>query len=261
MRILRVKYKDTVFYASLQDRMLHCLNKDLGLSSPVPLDEVGVLPPVVPTKVVCCALNYKRHAEEMGKPLPREPVFFLKPSSAVIGSGQAIQMPLTVGEVHYEGELAVILGKHCRNVSEDQAPEYIFGYACANDVTARELQRKDVQYARSKGFDTFCPIGPWIETEVANPRGLRLRTLVNGEARQDSNTADMIFGPHFLVSYVSRVMTLYPGDAILTGTPPGVGPMQPGDEVRVEVDQVGLLINRVEAAPQDLSADPESALQ
>jgi len=258
MRVLRVSHKGKVFYGALQqvevpgagdesatELMVQCLNKELGLDAPVPLNQCQVKSPVMPTKMVCLAVNYRQHAEEMGHPVPEEPVLFLKPPSSVIGSGHPIVLPPSSQQVDFEGELAIVMGKVCRKVAEADVPAHIFGYACANDVTARDLQRKDGQFGRAKGFDSFAPIGPWIETEVDTPHDLRLVTRVNGEVRQDSSTADMIFAPFEIVSRISQIMTLHPGDVILTGTPSGVGPLAPGDEVRVEIDKVGILINPV----------------
>ncbi len=225
---------------------VYCLNKELGIEDLIPLPQVQVLPLVMPTKVVCVGLNYKKHAEEMNKPLPDEPLLFLKPPTAIIGIGQPIILPHDVGRVDYEGELVIVIGKTARHVSVEEAPQHIFGYTCGNDVTARVLQKKDIQYTRAKGFDTFAPIGPWIETEVENPSDLMLRTLVNGEVRQESSTSDMIFEPNEILSFVSRVMTLHPGDVIFTGTPSGIGQLSPSDEVRVDISVVGTLINTVE---------------
>lgn len=248
MRILRVLYNQRAFYASILDRdHLLCLNKALGLDEPIPLREVRVLPVVLPTKIVCVGLNYKSHAEEMGLALPSEPLIFLKPPSAVVGSGDAVVLPEGCGRVDYEAELGIVIGQTGRHIRPEDAARHIFGYTCANDVTDREIQKRDGLYARAKGFDTFCPVGPWIETEVAEPRDLAVRALVNGEVRQDGNTRDMIFGPAELVSFISRVMTLHPGDLILTGTPAGIGPLAPGDTVSVEIENVGLLINPVSA--------------
>lgn len=246
MRVIRVHYQGKTFYASLIDQQsIQCLNKTLGLEEPIPLTSVAVLPVVMPTKVVCVALNYESHAQEVGKKVPEEPLLFLKPPSSVIGNGQTIVLPSQSSRVDYEGELAVVIGQNCRRVSPEDAGAHIFGYACANDVTARDLQDRDGLFARAKGFDTFAPIGPWIETECEDLNNLPIRTMVNGEVRQEGNTSDMVHKPADLVSFVSSIMTLIPGDVILTGTPPGVGPMQDGDEVRIEIPEVGLLINPV----------------
>ncbi len=261
MRVLRVRYQDKFFYAALLQQEspegegpileVQCLNKEMGFAEPIPLQQVQVVPPVVPTKIVCLAVNYRTHANEVGRAIPDEPVLFLKPPSAVIGSGQPIIMPPQSKRVDYEGELALIIGKHCRNVAPEDAAGCLFGYACANDVTARDLQKKDGLFARAKGFDTFAPIGPWIETQVDDPGNLRLRTFVNDTLRQEGSTSDMIFTPFEALSFVSSVMTLQPGDVILTGTPAGIGSLNPGDEVRVEIEGVGALINPVISAVLD----------
>ncbi len=213
-----------------------------------PMQDAIVLPPVIPTKIVAIGLNYRAHAAEMQKPLPEEPLMFLKPVTAVIASGEAIVLPRQSQRVDFEGELAVVLGRRCRNVSVEEAPQYILGYTCMNDVTARDLQKKDVQYTRAKGFDTFAPLGPFLVTDI-DPSNLRIQTFVNGEPRQDSNTADMIFSVPQLISFVSSVMTLLPGDIISTGTPSGVGPVQPGDLVEIQIQNIGRLRNTVVGAP------------
>jgi len=254
MRVLRVLHQERIFYGSLVDNAVHCLNKELGYEAPIPLKELSVLPPVMPTKIVCLAVNYRKHAEECGRDIPEEPILFLKPPSAVIGCGQAIVLPSQSSRVDYEGELAMVIGKACRNVTPEQAPEHVFGYACANDVTARDLQKKDGLFARAKGFDTFAPIGPWIETEVKDPANLSIKTLVNNELRQDGHTSDMIFPPFDILSMISQVMTLNPGDVILTGTPPGIGPIKPGDDIRIEIEEVGILINPVAQDPNQPDA-------
>ncbi len=256
MRVIRVRYKDKSFYASLFDDHVICLDRSLGLDAPIPLTELGLLPPVAPSKVVCAAVNYRSHAAEVDLPVPDEPVLFFKPPSAVTPAGQPIVLPRSAGRVDYEAELAVVIGRICRNATEDNAAAHIFGYTCANDVTARELQKKDGLYGRAKGFDTFAPIGPWIETEVPDTGNLAIRTLVNGETRQEGHTSDMIFPVPVLVSFISRVMTLLPGDVILTGTPPGIGPIVPGDEVRVEIAGVGVLINPVVAEGETSEGAP-----
>lgn len=248
MRIIRVRYRERSFYAAITSpETVRCLNNEENLPDEIPLAEVELLPLVRPSKIVCVGLNFHDHARELGLPAPDEPVLFLKPPSAVIGPGDAIVMPSCSERVDYEAELALVIGKTARHVTEDEAAGHLFGYTCANDVTDREIQKRDGLYARAKGFDTFCPVGPWIETEVAEPRDLAVRALVNGEVRQDGNTRDMIFGPAELVSFISRVMTLHPGDLILTGTPAGIGPLAPGDTVSVEIENVGLLINPVSA--------------
>jgi 2-keto-4-pentenoate hydratase/2-oxohepta-3-ene-1,7-dioic acid hydratase in catechol pathway len=210
-----------------------------------PLDDVRLLAPVLPSKVVAVGRNYADHAREMGTEPPAEPVLFLKPSTAVVGHGDPIAYPVKLTQrVDYEGELAVIIGRLCREVPAAQAAEVIFGYTCANDVTARDLQARDGQWTRAKGFDTFCPLGPWIETD-ADPADLELTTVVNGEVRQQTRTSQLLYDVPALVEYVSTVMTLLPGDVLLTGTPAGVGPLEDGDEVSVTIENVGSLRNTV----------------
>ena len=211
-----------------------------------PVDSGIFLPPVLPTKIVAVGLNYRKHAEEMGKPLPETPLLFLKPATAVIAHGQPIVIPGQSEQVEFEAELGVVIGRECRKVSEEEALGYVLGYTCVNDVTARDLQRSDVQYTRAKGFDTFAPTGPFLATEI-NPDQLGIRSFVNGEPRQDSNTSDMVFSVAKLIAFVSSVMTLKPGDIISTGTPSGVGPLKPGDVVEVEIDEIGRLRNPVAA--------------
>ena len=210
-----------------------------------PLDDVRLLAPVLPSKVVAVGRNYADHAREMGAEPPGEPVLFLKPSTAVVGHGDPIAYPVKLTQrVDYEGELAVIIGRLCREVPAAQAAEVIFGYACANDVTARDLQARDGQWTRAKGFDTFCPLGPWIETD-ADPADLELTTVVNGDVRQQARTSQLLYDVPALVEYVSTVMTLLPGDVLLTGTPAGVGPLEDGDEVSVTIENIGSLRNTV----------------
>ena len=250
MRIIRVGYKNMSFYAQLLDDGVLCLDKSKGLTDPLPLSEVRILHLAVPSKIVCLGLNYRSHIQEMEREIPDEPLLFLKPPTAVIGHGQTIRMPAMSARVDFEGELAVIVGRACADVPPEDVPSHIFGYTCANDVTARDLQKKDGLFARAKGFDTFAPIGPWIETEVPDPDNLKLRTLVNGEVRQSGATSEMVFSIPEAVSFISRVMTLMPGDVVLTGTPAGIGQLHPGDEVSVEVEGVGYLANPVEDSPQ-----------
>jgi 2-keto-4-pentenoate hydratase/2-oxohepta-3-ene-1,7-dioic acid hydratase in catechol pathway len=210
-----------------------------------PLDDVRLLAPVLPSKVVAVGRNYADHAREMGTEPPAEPVLFLKPSTAVVGHGDPIAYPVKLTQrVDYEGELAVIIGRLCREVPAAQAAEVIFGYTCANDVTARDLQARDGQWTRAKGFDTFCPLGPWIETD-ADPADLELTTVVNGEVRQQTRTSQLLYDVPALVEYISTVMTLLPGDVLLTGTPAGVGPLEDGDEVSVTIENIGSLRNPV----------------
>ncbi|MFQ5947860.1 MAG: fumarylacetoacetate hydrolase family protein [Acidimicrobiia bacterium] len=214
----------------------------------VPFDEAHLLAPVFPTKVVCVGQNYASHAAEMNQELPGEPVLFMKPSTSVVGPGAPVIYPPDSKEVHHEAELAVVIGVVARNVAAEDAGRYILGYTAANDVTARDLQRGDGQWTRAKSFDTFCPLGPAIETELDPLDGLEVICRVNGEVRQSGSTADLVFGVAELVAFVTRVMTLLPGDLILTGTPSGVGPVVPGDRMEVEVQGIGILSNPVVGA-------------
>ncbi|GAC1333192.1 MAG: fumarylacetoacetate hydrolase family protein [Candidatus Dormibacteria bacterium] len=197
-----------------------------------------------PTKVVGVGRNYADHARALGNDLPSEPLIFLKPSTAVVGDGDEVVYPEQSSNLHHEAELAVVIGRACRKVSPEEATQYIRGYTCANDVTARDLQNSDPQWTRGKGFDTFCPLGPVIVTDI-DPGNVRVLMRVNGEVRQDASTADMIFPVPWLISYISSFMTLLPDDVILTGTPSGVGPVQRGDLMEVEVEGIGILRNRV----------------
>jgi len=209
------------------------------------LDEVQLLAPVTPSKIVCIGRNYREHAAELGNKMPEEPLLFLKPSSSVVASGDAVELPPQSQQVEHEGELGVVIGRTARNLSEaDDALRYVFGYTCVNDVTARDLQRKDVQFTRGKSFDTFCPVGPWIVTQL-DPTNATVSTRLNGEVKQNGNTADMAFPVSFLIRYISAIMTLYPGDLIATGTPAGVSRMKHGDVVEVEVGGVGVLRNSI----------------
>jgi 2-keto-4-pentenoate hydratase/2-oxohepta-3-ene-1,7-dioic acid hydratase in catechol pathway len=200
-----------------------------------------------PSKIIAVGLNYRSHAAELGMPVADEPVLFLKPPSAVIGSGETIVLPPQSQQVDYEAELAVVIGQRCRHISEEGASGYVAGYTCANDVTARDLQSRDGQWTRSKSFDTFCPLGPWVEAEAPAP-DTPVELFHNGELRQSAPISDMIFSPLRLVAFISSVMTLEAGDVILTGTPPGVGRLKAGDEVTVRIRGVGELVNRVVTA-------------
>ena len=219
MRIIRVEHGGTSYYGILEDGLVFRLHQQPGHMEPIPLSEAKVLPLVTPSKVVCVGLNYKAHAEELGYPLPNMPSFFLKPPSSIIGNGEPIVLPSGMG---------------------------LFGFTCANDVTAREVQKVDPLIGHCKSYDTFCPIGPWIETELEDINDLSIRCLVNGEVRQSANTGDMIFRPLDLLCFLSRVMTLMPGDVILTGTPPGISPIQADDVVQVSIEGIGTLSNPVE---------------
>ena len=207
-------------------------------------DGATLLAPVTPTKIVCVGRNYADHAKELGNEAPSEPILFLKPPSALLAPGGTIVRPAASQRVDFEGELAVVIGREARNVGAARWRDYVRGFACANDVTARDLQKKDVQFTRGKSFDTFCPIGPCIEDDL-DVGDLRVTTRVNGEVRQDGRTSHMMFPPPFLVEFITAIMTLMPGDVILTGTPAGVGPLNAGETVEVEVEGIGTLRNVV----------------
>jgi 2-keto-4-pentenoate hydratase/2-oxohepta-3-ene-1,7-dioic acid hydratase in catechol pathway len=209
-----------------------------------PLAGVRLLAPILPTKIVAVGRNYAEHAAEMGGETTAEPLIFLKPSTAVIGPGDPIGYPRQSEQVDFEGELAVVVGRICRDVDERSAYDAVLGYTCANDVTARDLQKSDGQWSRAKGFDSFCPLGPWIETDL-DPADVAILTRLNGDTRQHARTSQLVHGVPALLAYVSSAMTLLPGDVLLTGTPAGVGPMRPGDEVTVAIEGIGALTNRV----------------
>jgi 2-keto-4-pentenoate hydratase/2-oxohepta-3-ene-1,7-dioic acid hydratase in catechol pathway len=210
----------------------------------VPLDDVHLLAPVLPSKLVCVGKNYAAHAAEFGMEVPEEPLLFLKPSTAVIGPGDPIRLLPISRRIDFEGELAVVIGRLARDVRAEDAFKYILGYACGNDVTLRDLQKTDDQWARAKGFDGSAPLGPWIETDL-DPNDVIVRTRLNGEVRQQASTADLVFGVATLLEYLTTFMTMLPGDVLLTGTPDGVGKLADGDVVEVEVEGVGMLRNEV----------------
>ncbi len=211
-----------------------------------PAEAAQFLAPCLPSKVVAVGLNYRDHAGELGMDVPDEPILFLKPPTTVVGPGDAIIFPAMSGQVDYEAELGLVIRDRTRSVSPAEVKSHILGYTCANDVTARDLQRKDGQWTRAKGFDTFCPVGPWIETDL-DPADLLVESYLNGARRQSSRTSQFIFTIERLVSFISHVMTLEPGDLIITGTPAGIGPMRPGDEVEVRIEGIGSLKNIVQA--------------
>ena len=242
-------------FGMLEDGAIYALKGELseenlsveGAEPVVSLEEARLLAPLEPSKVVCVGRNYKEHAAELGNTMPTEPLLFLKAPSAIIGQGDTILLPRQSERVEHEGELAVVIGRRCRAVPEGEDPlAYVLGYACVNDVTARDLQRKDVQFTRAKSFDTFCPVGPYIVTGL-DPTDLLVETRVNGDVRQSGRTSAMAFPVPFLIRYISQVMTLNPGDLIATGTPAGVGPLLDGDTVEVSVEGVGTLRNQVKS--------------
>jgi len=250
MKIYRFRHKNMIRYGVLKEENLHPVSGSIFDKFRIgeryiPISRVVLLPPVEPTKIVGIGRNYKAHSRELGNPIPREPLLFLKPPSAVIGPNGIISYPEMSERVDYEGELAVVIRKEARRLSEEaDVEEFILGYTCFNDVTARDLQVKDVQFTRAKSFDTFASIGPCVATGL-DPGRLRIKTFLNGKLRQSSSTRNMLFPVSVLIRYVSCVMTLYPGDVITTGTPEGVGPMAPGDRVDVQIEGIGTLSNTV----------------
>ena len=215
-----------------------------------PLSGMGLLAPVVPSKIVCIGRNYKEHAAELGNEVPKEPLLFLKAPSALLASGGTVRLPVQSQRVDYEGEVGVVIGKRCYKIGpREDVRQYIRGYVCVNDVTARDLQKSDGQWSRAKGFDTFCPVGPVVSDEIDLVRGaaVKVRTRVNGEVRQQGTTGDLIFPVAELLRYITAAMTLEPGDLVATGTPAGVGPVKAGDRMEVEVDGLGVLSNGVAA--------------
>src|SRR5947208_1127914 len=253
MRLLRFRYGDRIAHGAIQrgDGAIRVLqgtffDRPVPTGEEVPLDDVRLLAPVLPSKIVAIGKNYAAHAAEFGGQVPEEPLVFLKPSTAVICPGDPIPLLPISHRVDFEGELAVVMGLIARNVRSEEAGRFILGFTCANDVTLRDLQKNDDQWARAKGFDGSCPLGPWIETDV-DPNDVIVETRLNGETRQRASTTDMAFGIATLIEYITSFMTLLPGDVVLTGTPEGVGKLSPGDLVEVEVEGVGVLANRVVA--------------
>lgn len=249
MRLVRYRIGDRIATGFVEGQAVRGL-RGTFFEDPVPsgedapLDDVRLLAPVLPSKVVAVARNYPEHAKEMGNPIPEAPMLFFKPATSVIGPLDPINVPEDAGRVDHEAELAVVIGRLTRKVSEEDAGRAVLGYTCANDVTARDWQRADGQWARAKGSDGFCPLGPWIETEL-DPGDVLVSSRVNGEVRQSGRTSEMLFPPPALIAYISRTITLLPGDVVLSGTPPGVGPMRTGDRVEIEVEGIGVLANSV----------------
>ena len=249
MKIARVQKDAEAFYAALEDgvfRRIAGLPYD-GITftgeSYLP-DSVILLAPAEPVKVVAVGLNYAKHAGEMKEALPENPILFIKPSTAVLAPGEGIVYPKASQRVDFEAELGIVIGKLCKNATAETAKNYIFGYTALNDVTARDLQKKDGQWTRAKSFDTFCPFGPYIDTDY-DPRGKRVQSVLNGRIMQDGNTGDMIYDVCHLIAFISECMTLLPGDVIATGTPEGIGPMQPGDKIEIRVEGLETLQNHV----------------
>jgi len=252
MRLVRFALQGRKGYGILKGEQVFPLNDSpfRGLTETgevLAWGEVKLLAPCEPSKIIALGLNYRDHAAEFGRRVPDEPLIFLKPSTAVIGPDADIVYPRMSRRVDYEAELGVVMGRTARRVPEEQALDYVLGYTCFNDVTARDLQKKDGLFTRAKGFDTFAALGPWIETDIPDPDNIRVEALINGEPRQQASTDNMVFGVRRLIAFISQVMTLLPGDVIATGTPAGVGPMRPGDVVEVRVEGIGTLRNRVVA--------------
>jgi 2-keto-4-pentenoate hydratase/2-oxohepta-3-ene-1,7-dioic acid hydratase in catechol pathway len=250
MKIGRFRLGEKIFYGNVEQKKVIPLaggpfGEEITLAaSSYRLADLRLLPPCIPSKAVCVGLNYRDHAAEFGHEIPAEPILFIKPSTALLDPEEAIVLPAASERVDYEAELAVVIGKTCRKVSTEESASYILGYTCANDVTARDLQQRDGQWTRAKSFDTFLPLGPYIENAV-DPFDLGVCLYLNGALKQKSSTANLIFSVYELVSFISGVMTLNPGDVILTGTPGGVGQLTAGDQVVVEISGIGRLSNAV----------------
>ncbi|NHM32891.1 fumarylacetoacetate hydrolase family protein [Neobacillus terrae] len=250
MKYVRFSTNDEVKYGVLDGDQVHQLDGDFlngeakKTDTVFPLCEVKLLPPVKPGKIIAIGLNYALHAEESGKPLPEEPMIFMVSPSAVVGEGEEVFLPYLDHRIDYEAELAVVIGKTANKVSKEDALSYVIGYTCCNDVSDRDLQKKDGQFTRAKSFSTYKPLGPVIETDL-NPNNLEIKLSINGEVRQHSNTNDLIHDVESLIETVTEVMTLEPGDIIITGTPSGVGPLKSGDEIKLEIEGIGTLTNYV----------------
>jgi 2-keto-4-pentenoate hydratase/2-oxohepta-3-ene-1,7-dioic acid hydratase in catechol pathway len=250
MKIYRYKLKSKISFGVLEEERLYpiegsVLRKFKTSKKWIPIGEVILLAPVKPSKIIAVGVNYKDHAMERGRSLPKEPLIFLKPPSAIVGPNDIIVYPEMAKRVDYEGELALVIKKKASRLQEtEEVDDFILGYTCFNDVTARDLQERDVQFTRAKSFDTFAAAGPCIATDI-DPSRVRIKTFLNGKLRQSGNTGNMIFPVPFLVRFISHIMTLSPGDLITTGTPAGVGPMSPGDRVDVQIEEIGTLSNTV----------------
>jgi 2-keto-4-pentenoate hydratase/2-oxohepta-3-ene-1,7-dioic acid hydratase in catechol pathway len=254
MRVCRVEVGGAPRWGRVDDESITLLSAapwldGRPLAGALPLAGARLLPPCEPTKIVCVGLNYRAHAEEQGKPLPEEPLLFLKAPSALLAPGGDVVLPRQSHQVEYEGELAIVIGRRASHVTPADALAHVLGYTCLDDVSARDIQKREKVYARAKGFDTFCPVGPWLETGIADPQALTIELRVNGAVRQRGPTSDQIFTIAEVIVFVSEIMTLEPGDLITTGTPPGVGPLAPGDRVEVEIAGIGTLRHGVVAQP------------
>ena len=245
MKICRFTIENQIKTGVLENQTIFLRDNNEKTNESYRLDEVKLLPPVAPSKIVCVGRNYAEHAAELGNDVPKEPLLFLKAPSAVIVDGDSIVIPAQSNQVEHEGELALVIGLACKNLADDSASlEYVFGYTILNDVTARDLQRADVQFTRAKSFDTFCPLASTIETDL-DARDIRVTTKVNNIIKQTGRTSQMVFSVEFLIKYISRQMTLLPGDVIATGTPSGVSRLQNGDVCEVEIEGIGTLSNPV----------------
>ena len=275
MRYCRFRFEKQIEYGLVEDRageswivdLMHAPEEDVTAHlarartmvkdvakfdfEPLPLSAAELLAPVTPSKIVCVGRNYREHAKELGNEVPTEPLLFFKPPSSLLASNASVQMPPESERVDFEGELAIVIGKRASKLAADADwRSYVRGYTIANDVTARDLQKKDGQWTRAKGFDTFCPVGPVVSNEIDPEKGLTLETRVNGELKQRGSTLDFIFSTSKLLSYITAAITLEAGDLLLTGTPSGVGPLNPGDRVEVSVEGLGVLSNTCAAAPK-----------
>jgi 2-keto-4-pentenoate hydratase/2-oxohepta-3-ene-1,7-dioic acid hydratase in catechol pathway len=253
MRIVRYQIKnESPRYGWILENKIGPIEGDIygefrRLEAETPLTEARLLAPVQPSKIICIGRNYAEHAKEHGAEVPQVPLIFMKPPSAIINPGEAIILPPQSHQIEHEAELVVVIGKRGRNLIAEEAQSHIFGYTAGNDVTARDLQKTDGQWTRAKGFDTFCPFGPWIDTEFDASDAV-ITCKVSGQPRQMASTRDMVFNVNMLIAFISSIMTLEPGDLIFTGTPAGVGPLKPGDRVEVEIEGLGKLVNPVVAA-------------
>jgi len=253
MKIARYSHNNRIQFGKVEDQMLRMLEGDIfgeytETDTLTPISEVTILPPTVPTNVVCVGLNYLEHIQELGVPIPKEPIIFLKPPSCLIGNGESIVYPTFANRVDYEGELAVVIKKKMARISEDQALAYVLGYSCFNDITEREMAGRDpFLLTLAKSFDTFGAFGPYIVTDL-DPNNMELKTYLNGQLMQQDNTKNCVFNVGRVLSFITRHITLYPGDVVITGTPKGIAPMKPGDVVEVTIEEIGKLTNPVVGA-------------
>ena len=249
MKIIRFEYKKKIYWGIVEQDVVTALQeppfeKIMPTKNSISLSKVRLLVPTIARTIVLVGLNYRDHAKELGMKIPREPIIFLKPTTTLVPHGADIIYPKSVERLDYEAELAFVVKKKARNILEKDAAKYILGYTCLNDVTARDLQKKDGQWTRAKSFDTFCPVGPWIDTSF-NPDDTQIVAMLNGRLKQKSSTVNFIFSVRRILSFISQVMTLHPGDIISTGTPPGVGKMRPGDIIEIQINGIGTLRNKV----------------